>query len=284
MFWRGFALFCSDFSVLVLFSRKQQNLGVLAWFCLFFFLRQQQNLCVWRGFALFYSDFSVLVLFHENNKIWVFGVVLPFSFTENQNLGVLAWFCVLVVFFTKKTTFGCFGVVLFFSENNKIWVFWRGFAFWLFFFHRKKKKQNLGVLAWFCLLFFPENNKIWVFWRGFAFFLPKTTKFGSVGVVLRLVVFFFFHRKKNWVFWRGFAFWLFSFCHQKKKNEIWVFWRGSCLFLPKTTKFGCFGVVLRFGCFFTEKKQNSGVLGWFCLFLPKTKKFGSFGVVLPFLL
>ena len=253
VFWRGFALFCSDFSVLVLFLRKQQNL------------------CVWRGFALFYSDFSVLVLFHENNKIWVFGVVLPFSFSENQNLGVLAWFSVLVVFTgkKKKTAFGCFGVVLpFFRKQqnlgvlawicvlvvfspkklNKIWVFWRGFAFCF-----SRKQQNFGVLAWFCL-----------------FFWPKTTKFGSVGVVLRLVVFFFAQEKKTnlGLFWRGFAFWL-SFFSQRKKNEIWVFWRGFCLF-------------------FYREQQNLGVLAWFCVLVvffhrkKKKTKFGCFGVVLPF--
>ena len=75
----------------------------------------------------------------------------------------------------------------------------------------------------------PFFTLILVFW----FFFPENNKFGCLP---------FFTENNKIVFWRGFAFWLS----------------------------------------FHQKKQNLGVLAWLCLFLPKTAKFGSFGVVLPF--
>ena len=85
--------------------------------------------------------------FSRKQQIWVFA----FFYRKQQNC-VLAWFCVLVVFSPKK---------------NKIWVFWRGFAF------------------------FTENSKIWVFWCGFAFFCSD----------LSVLVVFFTEKNKITIFW-----------------------------------------------------------------------------------
>ena len=258
----------SDFSVLVFFSRKQQNLGVLAWFCLF--LNENNKICVfWRGFVFW-------LLFHRKEKIGCFGVVLPFFLPKTIKFGCLARFClfcsdfsVLVVFFSPKknkitiswlgsleqfffspktTKFGCFGVVLrfgcFVTEKKKLWVFWRGFAF------------------------FTENNKISVFWRGFALFFA-----------LILVFWLFFHKKKNYDFLGSLEQFTFFLLPKKQPNLCVLEW--SCVlvvFSPKkTTKFGCFGVVLRFGCFFPEKKNKIWVF-WrgFASFYRKQQNLGLF--------
>ena len=288
MFWRGFAFFYSDFSVWVLFSRKQQNLGaclflpkttklcfgvvlrfccffftqtnwgVLAWFCGFFFSENNKIWVFWRGFAFFCSDLSVLVVFvTEKNKITIFWGhwssstqsrptppahrptrpnpdpiptqsrpnpdPIPTQSRPNPDpipthfLKELHFFASAAFFWKKNVLFG------FFRENDFLGPFLVFFASAAVFLEKKCP---------FLFFFFYRND----------FLGPFLVFFASAAFFWKRYPFLFFFLRKM-IFWDFFGHFGFFF----QKNDFW----GPFFSPKKTLGASCFASF----CFCSEKKN-----------------------------